>query len=305
MGNSNSAATNNYINSSIVNQSTLDVLTQVCTTQVTNTIMEGQTTAAGSSITTAVINAGPNIAIGKGSEISDIKYSIDINSSIVFNSSISTAQNSSIATSIANTLSTLISTSLTAAQKSVMVSATKSEQELAALAAQFGNTNSSTTNNSTTLRTENIVDQSIRNIITTIVENNTTITNIQSCIVQHLSSNTINAQGNIALDGAKIRGITYSIKDTSSVVGNCVFNTIQGSGVLGTIATDFGLKIDTDLSAEQSAFSSATTTAAQTVQGLFESSGIMSLIILIVLVGAFLLIFKVVTGGKGNSVKRK
>jgi hypothetical protein len=296
MGNKSSSSTTNKIENNVINETTLKNLNETVSTQVTKIIMTQQTQSMASSTKTNSIQIGNITSSGEGSIVDNINLQIDMNASITFNSNMSSAQNSSIQANIANAISQVATASLSADQKSAMVSATTANQEVAGLALTGGNSNSAKTNNDTKNTSVNRVDQEFTNIVTNTIMNTQETANIQSCIVQQISQNSITAGNIAASNGGKISNVTMTIHDTATVVGDCIFNSIQGSGVLNTIATTMGLKVETAMTAKQTAESSATTSASQTITGIFSLASLASCSGFIVLLIIVSIIYKVITG---------
>jgi hypothetical protein len=296
MGNSSSSTTNNIINNSVVNQSTLENLNETVSTQVTKIIMEQQTGARATGTQTATIQVGNLTASGPGSIIDNLNLTIDMNQNMTFNSNMSSAQNSEIQASIANAISQTATASLSSEQKAAMVSATEATQTVSGLALTGGNSNSAETNNETTNSSTNIIDQKFTNIVTNIIDNTQETSNIQDCIVETIHNTSITAGNISAINGGQITNVSLTINDTATIVGNCIFNSIQGSGVLNTIATTMGLKVDTSVKSSQSAESSATTKASQTIEGIFSLASLASCSGFIVLLIIIAVIYKMITG---------
>ena len=244
MGNQSSAKTSNYISNRMVNQITLNNLNSTVSSQVTNTIMKAQTTSMAISSKTNIIDIGGIKATGPGTVIEDINASIDLNSSITFNSNDSSSQNNTISSEVANAISVAATASLSSEQKAAMVSATENKQTIAGLALTGGNTAESTTNNRINNSSENIVNQNFTNIINNMITTNSSTLTFKECIVKQISENVINVGGIEASDGAVIKHVSLTIKDTSKLVENCIFNTIQSSGILNKMATTMGLTVE-------------------------------------------------------------
>ena len=295
-GNSNSAITNNIINNNVINKSTLDVLNQTVSTSVTKIIMEQQTNSNISAVQTSSIQIGNLTASGPGSILDNLNFTIDMNQNMSFSSNMSSAQNSSINASIANEISQTAKAALTADQKAAMVSATEATQKVAGLALTGGNTNNAATNNTTNTTAINLVDQKFTNIVTNIVENTQETKNVQNCIMSSIHDTSITAGNITAANGGSIKNITMTIKDTATIVGECIFNSIQGSGVLSTIATKMGLTVETTVKSKQEAESSATTKASQTIEGVFSLASLASCSGFIVILIIISIIYKIVTG---------
>jgi len=224
-----------------ISQNTLDQLNQTVSTQVTKIIMSQQTQSM-VSITPSSIQVGQvgSISIGtvNGDAINSLNLNIDMNQNMTFNSNMSSAQNSSIQASIAQAISGIATASLSAEQKSGIVSATIAKQENARLALSGGNSNNDITNTSV-----NKVDQEFTNIVTNIINNTPGTADIKSCIVEEISNKSISAGNISATNGGRINSISMTITDTSIIVRNCIFNSIQGSGILNKIAITMGLSI--------------------------------------------------------------
>jgi hypothetical protein len=124
----------------------------------------------------------------------------NLNSSIIFDTNISSVENSFIVLNIANSISDIITTSLKPIQKSALVSKILSEYNLT-------------------------VDDTIKTIITKEVIDNSSLKNIQACIIQ------------------TIPPLLTPVSQLDTIISNCIFNSIQGSGILATIATKFGLTV--------------------------------------------------------------
>ena len=94
-----------------------------------------------------------------------------------------------------------------------------------------------------------------------------------------------------AQDGGKIENVTLGIKQSITVIQDCVFKTLQKSDITTKVAQDFGFSVTNDTKNTQKADSTATSTSTQKNMGLSLESLLYSIISSALVLVAISLVF--------------
>jgi hypothetical protein len=295
MGNSSSAEITNTIENRNINLSMIESINKNVSEIITNTVVSNHTSAQSGTTQVGEIVIDKIYAIGPGSDISGLLVLIDQNAQIQFNSNDKSIQNNNIMVDYALKLVQQLQNSISNDQAAKLASEAQASQENGFLSTAMGNSVRSDVNNQIKNINENKNLTKILNQVTNTIQQNSQTLTFKECIMSNLQSGRFKIGEIIAQDGGKIQNITLGIKQTLSVIQNCVFETLQKSDITTKITQDFGFTVTNDTANKQTAESDAKATSTQKNMGLslesLLSSIISSVLIIVVIVLVFILKF--------------
>lgn len=268
MGNSSSASVTNTITNKNITTSMIESINKNTSTIITNTVVSNHTSSQGGATQIAEIEIGRISAIGKGSDISGLNLLIDQNANVTFNANDKSIQNNNIMVDYALKLVEQLQNSISNDQAAKLASEAKATQENGFLSTAMGNSVRSDANNAITNINENTNMTKILNQVTNTIQQNSETLNFKECIMSNLQSGKFKVNEITAQDGGKIQNVTLGIKQSMTIIQNCVFDTLQSSNITTKIAQDFGFTVTNDTKNKQTADSTASASSTQKNEGV-------------------------------------
>lgn len=284
MGNSSSATITNTIENRNITTSMIESINKNTSSIITNNIVSNQTVAKSSTTQVGDVNIGSISAIGKGSDISGLQILINQNADITFSSNDQSIQDNNIMVDYALKLVQQIQNSISNDQAAKLASDAKASQENGFLSTAMGNSVRSDANNQIKNINENTNLTKILNQVTNTIQQNSQTLTFKDCIMTNLQTGRLNVGSISAQEGGKIENVTIGIKQSLTVIQECIFNTLQKSAITTKVAQDFGFTITNDTTNKQTADSTASSTSTQKNEGIASLSmySIISVVLIIV-----------------------
>lgn len=291
MGNSSSSDITNTIENRNITTSMIESINQNTSSIITNTVVSNHTSAQSGTTQVADIEIGRISSIGKESNISGLQILIDQNAEVQFNSNDKSIQNNNIMVDYALKLVQQLQNSISNDQAAKLASAGQATQENGFFSTAMGNSVRSDVSNQIKNINENTNFTKILNQVTSTIQQNSQTLTFKECIMANLQSGRFKIGEITAQDGGKIQNVTLGIKQSISVIQNCIFETLQKSDITTKIVQDFGFTVTNDTKNIQKADSSATSTSTQKNLGLSLDSLLYSIISSALIIVAIVLVF--------------
>ncbi len=298
MANSSSAEAKQAITQQFINRNTLNAYNESLTNMTTQSIMNSIAETGGASSQIAEIDILKIEAVGPGSVASGINITIDQEAKVTQKAIVDSLSKNDINTELTKTIMNDITSKLDVEQMAKLVSNAESTQSVAGLALTGGNKVSTSTDNEMNLLMQNETTRKLTNIVNNVINQQTQTMDTKRCITTNLENAVIRIKEGIsARDGGTIKDINLTIKQTSSVINDCILKTVQNSNITSAIAEAVGIKILDETKAVQKAEGEATSKSSQTITGLFDFTGSLIVAVLCILSIVLLCVLKM-TGGK-------
>ncbi len=287
MGNSSSSEASQIINQKIINKNQLESINEHATTAVTSSIMKSVMDAAAESVKNAEVSIGSITADGPGSKVTGINVTIDQESFVSQDVIAESMQKNDINTELALAIINDVSSKINNDQMAKLVSNAESNQEVAGLALTFANSSSSKVHNRMDTETLNETKRKFTNIVSNTINQSTNTEDSKKCVASDVQNAIIKIGSISATRGGEVSNINLTIKQASSVINNCVLQSIQNSAITTKIATAVGLKVSDETTNKQTSEGEATSTSKQKITGIFDfaSLAVVAVVIILVIVG--------------------
>jgi hypothetical protein len=294
MANTSSSSATQIVNQSIINRNTLDAINDSTTKSITDAIMKTVATNAASSSKVAEINIGSIRADQPGSVVSGINITIEQNTVLTQEVVNESLQQNNINTEMAIAIVNDIKSKLDNEQIAKLVSQAEAKQEVSGFALTGGNTAASNVYNRMDLSQVNETTRRFVNVVSNTIEQRSSTFDTKSCIASDVAQAVIELNDITATNGGRVENINLSINQTSQLISQCVFKTIQDSQITQKIAENFGLKIVDETTNKQTAEGEAKAKTDQTITSVFDNLySLISFAILavVVVISSFLMKF--------------
>jgi hypothetical protein len=297
MANSSSAEARQAVTQQFINKNSLNAYNESLTNMTTQSIMNSIAESGGASSQIAEIDIGKIEADGPGSVVDGINITIDQESKVTQKVILDSLSKNDINTELTKTIMNDITSKLDVDQMAKLVSNAESTQSVAGLALTGGNRVNTTTDNEMNLLVQNETTRKLTNIVNNVINQQTQTMDTKRCITTNLENAIIRIKDGIsARNGGKIQNVNLSIKQTSTVINDCILKTVQNSNITSAIAEAVGLKILDETKAVQKAEGEAKSKSDQTITGLFDFTG--SLIVAVLCILSIVLLCVVKMTGK-------
>jgi hypothetical protein len=315
MGNSSSSSVTQNITNKIITRNDLEAINKSVSNIVTENIVKNIANNASALGQIANVNIKDIVADGSGSIISNIKISIDQNSSISQEVVDKTIQDTKLDTEIARAISQDLASKTDAKQAASLVSMASASQDLGSISLTGGNSVSSDVNTNINNYTETQNRKHLENIIENNVSQKQDMLNQKACMSSSTQEASINV-GNIkATNGGTVTGLYIGISQTADIVNKCISDSMQKSEVTTKIAEALGLKVVDTVTASQEGSSTASAESTQKIRGVIEGvmeglAGIFGAMMMPLLIlgalalvaGVIIVILKMKSGKGGGSM---
>jgi hypothetical protein len=270
MGNKSSSSITQNITNKTITRNELDAINKSITNIVTENLVRNIANNASSSGQVAMISVKDIIADGSGSIISNIRISIDQNSSIAQDVVDKAIQDVKLDTEIAKAISQDLNSKTDSKQAASLVSMASASQDLGSISLTGGNSVSSNVNATINNYTETDIRKHLENIINNQVSQKQDLLNQKVCMTSNVQESSINVGNVRATNGGIVAGLYIGISQTADVINKCIGDNMQASQVTTKIAEDLGLKVVDTVTVSQEGSSTATTESTQKVRGVIE-----------------------------------
>lgn len=268
MGNSSSSAVTQTIDTKNINKSVINALNQQVTESVTQNIAKAQIESGASVVQIGKQKIGPIVAKGPNSNITNIKLSIDQNTQINLKTDDNSIQDTTISSQLALAILDNVKSSVNNDNMAKLMGSAEAQQSLGAISLTGGNQVSFDVN--AKISTLNLTDtyRDFSNIVTNkIVQKSESLT-FKKCIVDNLQQADQEVGGIYAIDGGTVSGFEMNIGQTTSVIQNCIFKTVQSSNIMEDIANSLGFTVTDDTTNKNTDEASGGAKSTQQIKGL-------------------------------------
>jgi hypothetical protein len=280
MGNRSSSSVRQIINTKNITKSMVESLNEQVTESVTKSIAKAQTESGSGVVQIGVQRFGP-VIVGKNAKAKNIILSIDQNTAINLKTDDQSIQDTSISTNLALAIINNVQSSVNNESMAKLMAEAESSQKLGALSATGGNQVSSNVNAKIDTLNFNESYRKFANVVSNKIHQKSDSLTFKKCIVNTLQQATQQGAGIVVKEGGEIDNFQMNIQQTTTVIQDCVFKTVQTSNIIGDIATTMGFTVVDDTKNKTTSESAGKAGAKQEIKGLESILGMLGSLFLL------------------------
>ena len=295
MGNNSTRSySEQIVNNKVVNENELKSIVEQSTNASTENIMKSVMNSAAASSQSAAINIGMIRASGPNSVVSGIRGTISQESTVTLDVLQKSIQNNEINTELATQIISNVTSQVNNDQMTKLVSEASADQSVSGLALTGGNSSDATVINKMNSDIKNRVNREFVSIVNNVITQKAETLDYKTCIANDMKSAVINIAGIEATKGGTVENIGLEINQVSNVLNKCIMNTAQSAKVMNAIANALGMEIRDETTNKQTAEGEATSSAKQTITGMFDMGSLSSIAMCIICIIILVVIFKTI-----------